>query len=168
MRDAPSRSGSSTTDSAASETAPQLAQPATAQPDTLAPAVPAAPADPSEAERARGTELYKQGDWQVHACFLMHPNLWNKGPLQLQKGVCTAGIADFVNLFSHEVILVNSPVPCAMASEAAICPNLMMIALVLRQCGRTSELCSSPIIAHASSGWLFAIAGCSKCLQGSG
>jgi hypothetical protein len=71
MRDAPSRSGSSTTDSAASETAPQLAQPVTAQPDTSAPAVQAAPADPSEAERARGTELYKQGDWQVHARFLM-------------------------------------------------------------------------------------------------
>ena len=69
MRDAPSRSSSSTTDSAASETAPQLAQPVNTQPGTSAPAVPAASADPSEAERARGTELYKHGDWQVHACF---------------------------------------------------------------------------------------------------
>ena len=98
MREAPSRSGSSTTDSAASETAPQQAQPVTAQPDTSAPAVPAAPADPSEAERARGTELYKQADWQVHACFL------EEGPLQPQEGVCTAGMADFLRLHVQGII----------------------------------------------------------------
>ena len=88
MRDAPSRSGSSTTDSAASETAPQLAQPVTAQPDTSAPAVPAAPADPSEAERARGTELYKQCDWQVHAQFLMRMEECKKALCSARKGVC--------------------------------------------------------------------------------
>ena len=69
MRDAPSRSNSSSSDSAASHTTPQ-SQPAQqgepAQPTTPSPPQPAAEsADPLEAERARGTQLYQQGNWQV-------------------------------------------------------------------------------------------------------
>lgn len=65
MGDASSRSDSST-DSDALDTTPQLQpQAVPAQPTTSEPAQPAESADPSESERARGTKLYQQGDWQV-------------------------------------------------------------------------------------------------------
>ena len=73
MRDAPSRTNSSSSDSAASDTTPQ-SQPAqqgeTAHPAAPLPPQPAAEsAGPSEAERARGTQLYQQGKWQVSFIF---------------------------------------------------------------------------------------------------
>ena len=74
MPDVFARSGSSTTDSAVSATTPEKAQPPQqepVQPATLPPAQPAESADPSEAERARGTQLYQQGQWQVMYFFLL-------------------------------------------------------------------------------------------------
>ena len=135
MRQAPSTSGSSTTDSAASETAPQLAQPMTAQPDTSAPAV---PADPSEAERARGTELYKQGDWQVHACILMFMGSWREGALQPQEELCTAGTAGVLCLHLPGINLANSFLHVLQLLQA-----LLTYCWVYLECTLCSRLCMS-------------------------
>ena len=138
MREAPSRSGSSTTDSAASETAPRLAQPVAAEPDTSAPAVLAAPADPSEAERARGTDLYKQGDWQVDTCLLPHaPRIMQERLSQPQEGDCTAGMADFLRLFSTW----NDSCPQLTLHAAEISSCIDKLLSKDRMCTARSSLC---------------------------